>query len=257
MELTETIWLTTGETIQRSVTWHPSQPMVSISAWPSLIGDADEPEPTPPPRAPEPTAPPRAPRETSDNDVWIAIRSTNRLADTGAMEHLGYDGRMWVRIPLVGMRPISREHNKHFQTQTEFLESWDHQRVYPTISGTFKVWHSTKVVNLFEAGHAGPDSRGMLTEGGLRHGMQHGDGCGVYCYAYWPESLFTAGDGYALLEVESLPYLTRVKHGAGGRYVIKRSPYEGIWSPCHNVTVVALWFLKSVIPQATLASFFN
>ena len=159
---------------------------------------------------------------------------------------------IWLRMPLRNMAPInaSEENCWHLRTQTERIETYHGMTVLPGTDYKYTVFHYIPIVNLISGHERAPGSNGVLVDGYMRHGSRHGDGIGVYTHSGFPEDYVKPGDGYCVLELRAAPYLTRLKDGARGRYIV-RAPQipTAMGSHCPLVQVDAVWFRPGSVPD--------
>jgi hypothetical protein len=176
--------------------------------------------------------------------MWIDIVMTHRLHPPDFAL-----GNEWFRFPLRNMRPLSPEPSSHFQTATHSISDYHGKVVVPGPDGNFTLFHMAQVHKLVSSHEGAPGSSGILADAGMRYGLHHGDGIGVYGYASPPVELFGLNDGWCLLELKVRPHLTRVKNGSRGRYVVKSDQSDvSIGAECPDCTVVAMLHLYSTLP---------
>ena len=82
----------------------------------------------------------------------------------------------------------------------------------------------------------------------MYHGEWHADGTGVYGFAKPPVEIFTAGDGYVLLELKVVPYLKKATERKG-KYVLKGPP-NCVNTPCFICEVLAMHAPRGSVPAA-------
>jgi hypothetical protein len=178
---------------------------------------------------------------------WEDVVMTQRL-------HAGFFdsvlGPEWFRFRLRNMRPMSSVPSRHFQTITYSIEDCQRREVKPRPDGNFTLFHMVPTRNLISPHQNAPGSSGILIDGGMNNGCQHGDGVGVYGYAAPPTELFGLNDGWSMLELKVRPCLTRVKGGSHGRYVLKSDQTAGsIGAPCTDCEVMAIFHFYSTLPS--------
>lgn len=182
------------------------------------------------------------------DDTWMQILNTCTLfAGEPSCAHPG-----WFRWPLRNSRPMSTDmvYRQHFAHACTSMSSWDGSTVLPDASGMFTMYRCLQVESLVNGHPDASGSNGVLHDGGLSHGTWHGDGIGVYAYSYFPERWCSAGDGWCILELRSLPHWTRVAGGTRGRYVMKSEQKDDArGTPCHLIEVVALWHMYRTTPN--------
>ena len=187
---------------------------------------------------------------TMPQEGWMRIMLTEKLHAMSIRQPPGAK-ELWLRTPLRSMAPIidSEENRSHLQTQTELLETYHGNHVRPGPDNKYTVFHFIPIVNLISAHERAPGSNGVLVDGFMRNGSHHGDGIGIYTHSGFPDWYVKPGDGYCVLELRAAPYLTRLGHGAGGRYIVK-APQIGtaMGSHCPLVQVVAVWFRPGSVP---------
>ena len=159
----------------------------------------------------------------------------------------------WFRLRLRNMRPIDKSsvHLAHFRTITEWIQTWDGLPVLRDGEGRYTMFHCLPVENLISGHSKAPGSKGVLIDGCMRNGIRHGDGIGVYAYSYFPDFWCKPGQGDCVLELRAEPYLTSLKSGTAGRYVMKaqQKTDDSIGSECHLIEVIALWLIYSDVPN--------
>ena len=96
----------------------------------------------------------------------------------------------------------------------------------------------------------GPWAAGVLKDAGIRNGSHHGDRVGIYAYASEPYELFNPGDGWCIVTLKCWPFLTRVKGGSRGRYVLKSDQgSDSVGSLCTDCEVTAVLHMYSTLPD--------
>ena len=180
--------------------------------------------------------------------LWKTICNTGKL-QAGNRSELPNDSRLWFKFPLRGMRPMSLRPSFHLQTQTAYVDSYEGQRIHSDADGKFTMYHMAKLLSLVQMDDRA-DSGGILIDGGMRYGCKHGDGIGVYCCASEPCDCFKEGDGWVMLELRCHAYLTRVKKGSRGRYLIKSDQTPSSASThCIDCEVVSIYHLYESLPD--------
>jgi hypothetical protein len=148
------------------------------------------------------------------------------------------------------MQPMSPRPSSHFQTPTDYVYDYEGRRVCSDVQGKFTMYHFTKLINLVQNHENSEGSSGILRDGGMRYGCRHGDGIGVYCHASRPHSVFSEGDGWVMLELRCHRYLTKVKQGSKGRYVLKSDQTDqSLNAHCTDCEVVAMLHLYEHMPE--------
>ena len=112
------------------------------------------------------------------------------------------------------------------------------------------MYHITKVQHLIEGYAYAPGSQGILTDGGMCNGAMHGDGIGVYAYAYPPYEIVESHGECALVELKMHSALTGLRSGSKGRYILKaEQTNESIGALCPDAEVRAICFLYETVPH--------
>ena len=121
--------------------------------------------------------------------------------------------------------------------------------ISPEPDGNFIVFHMLPVMHLALEHKRAPGSSGIFQDGGMRYGSNHGDGIGVYVYVSPPYELFNPGDQWCMLTLRVRPYLTRVKGGSKGRYVLKSDQSaESSGATCTDCEVIAMSHMAGTLP---------
>ena len=181
-------------------------------------------------------------------DVWLQIMLTDTLCQgKPALNFDDADGKLWFRFPVARMRRLRDDpaHTEHVQHTSDVLHTWDFRPVHRTANDTFVCYHAVSLHNLVNGHPKAPGSTGILKDGGMHYGIQHGDGIGVYMYSYFPAFMHDC-----VVELEVLPYLTTLEGGSKGRYVMKSNQDESsIGAPCNTVLVRAFYTRYDVTPN--------
>ena len=159
----------------------------------------------------------------------------------------------WMRFPTSNMRPmctVPSSHLLHLRSTTAYIIDYHQRVINPADDGTFIVYHMVPLVHLVSGHPQAPGSSGILKDAGMRNGSHHGDGIGIYVYASPPYELFKPGDRWCILEIRCWPFLTRLKKGSRGRYVLKseQGP-DSVGSLCEDCEVKAVLHMYSTLPD--------
>jgi len=183
------------------------------------------------------------------NDMWMKIIGTQKIY-AGSHFFGCPAGHKWFRFPARNMNPLSDIPSDHFQSTTVSITDYHGRQICPEPDGTFIVFHMVQTSHLVSSHNKAPGSSGILLDSGMRYGSDHGDGIGVYAYASPPYELFSLGDQWCLLELKVRPYLTRVKGGSRGRYLLKSDQSDhSIGAPCTDCEVMAMLHMYSTLPS--------
>ena len=115
------------------------------------------------------------------------------------------------------------------QTQAYSVED-DNGKTHNLAEATCRMWHFTDIQHL--TGPCQPTWRpeygnGILIDKFMRYGVCTHQNCtGVNVYAYFPSQWFSSGDEWCVVTLECLPYMTKLKGGAKGRYCIRGKETE-------------------------------
>jgi len=183
------------------------------------------------------------------DDIWMDILNTRTLSG-GRSPDTGH--RDWFFFPLRNMQTLSPQPSADllWRAQTTSITCNDGREIKPESDGFFKGWHMIQTCCLVSPHPRCPGSNGVLQDGRMRHGIQHGDGIGVYFHASPPWSLYTVGDGWCMLELRVRPFLCRVKGGSRGRYLLKSNQsVESCGTECPDIQVVGLWHMYRTLPE--------
>ena len=186
-----------------------------------------------------------------ENDIiqlWIDVLKTRKL-------RLGFIvnsavREQWMCFPLCSMRPMCPTPSSHFHTTTTSIVDYHGRVIYPEDDGNFIIYHMVPLVHLVSGHQKAPGSSGILKDAGMRNGAYHGDGVGIYAYASPPYELFKPGDGWCMVKAKCRPFLTRVKSGSRGRYVLKSDQSsDSVGSLCIDCEVIAVLHMYSTLPD--------
>ena len=144
----------------------------------------------------------------------------------------------------------SSSHLLHLRSTTAYIIDYHQRVINPADDGTFIVYHMVPLVHLVSGHPQAPGSSGILKDAGVRNSSNHGDGIGIYVYASPPYELFKPGDRWCILEIRCWPFLTRLKKGSRGRYVLKseQGP-DSVGSLCEDCEVKAVLHMYSTLPD--------
>ena len=180
--------------------------------------------------------------------LWWAILRTRKLCQ-GFTVDSAVRGQ-WMYFPTCNMRPMCPMPSSHFHSTTASIIDYHGRVIYPEGDGTFVVYHMVPLVHLVSGHPKAPGSSGILKDAGMRNGSYHGDGVGIYAYASTPYELFNPGDGWCMVELKCRPFLTRVRGGSRGRYVLKSDQSsDSVGSLCTDCEVTAVLHMYSTLPD--------
>ena len=180
--------------------------------------------------------------------LWMDILKTKKLrfgfiVSSAVLEQ-------WMCFPLCNMRHMCPTPSSHFHNTTTSIVDYHGRVIHPEDDGTFIVYHMVPLVHLVSRHQKAPGSSGILKDAGMRNGSYHGDGVGIYAYASPPYELFKPGDGWCMVKAKCRPFLTRVKSGSRGRYVLKSDQSsDSVGSLCIDCEVTAVLHMYSTLPD--------
>ena len=185
------------------------------------------------------------------SQLWSVIRSTKKLREASVVDSAVCG--QWMRFPTSNMRPmctVPSSHLLNLRSTTAYIIDYHQRVINPADDGTFIVYHMVPLVHLVSGHPQAPGSSGILKDAGMRNGSNHGDGIGIYVYASPPYELFKPGDRWCILEIRCWPFLTRLKKGSRGRYVLKseQGP-DSVGSLCEDCEVKAVLHMYSTLPD--------
>ncbi len=156
----------------------------------------------------------------------------------------------WMCFPLCSMRPMCPTPSSHFHTTTTSIVDYHGQVIYPENDGNFIIHHMVPLAHLVSRHQRAPESSGNLKDAGMRNGAYRGNGVGIYACASPPYELFKPGDGWCMVKAKCRPFLTRVKSGSRGRYVLKSDQSsDSVGSLCIDCEVTAVLHMYSTLPD--------
>lgn len=177
--------------------------------------------------------------------LWRDICNTDKLNPGSFCT----ENKRWFRFPLRHMNRMSADPSLPLQALTEKIEDYERNIIHGGF-GYFTMYHCVNLQNLVRGHEKSPGSSGILCDGGMRYGCDHGDGIGVYCHASRPDALFLEHDGRCFLELRCHRSLTKVEGGSRGRYVLKSDQTtQSKGALCTDCQVVAMFHLYGSLPE--------